>query len=105
MPEGNSWNIAAEMEEGPRSFKVTVNGLSPSSTQAEPALGSVTYRSVETIDFFTSTEDFPCTFWITDQQEVNDGRVWAQYSCPLLQSKQRDCALGESTIALQNCDS
>lgn len=105
VPEGSAWNVAAEMEEGARSFKVTVNGLSPSSTIDAPASGSVTYRSVETIDFFTSTEEFPCNFWITDQQEVNDGRVWAQYSCPLLQSKARDCALGESTIALQNCDS
>ncbi|HHH28454.1 MAG TPA: hypothetical protein ENK57_08930 [Polyangiaceae bacterium] len=105
VPDGNGWNVAAELEEGPRSFKVTVNGISASSTQAEPATGGVTYRSVETIDFFTSTEEFPCNFWITDQQQVNDGRVWMQYSCPLIQSKGRDCALGESTIVLQNCDS
>jgi len=99
------WNASAEIEDGPRSFKFTVNGISPDNDATSPATGSVTYRSVETVNYFTSTDEYPCQFWLNDQQEVNDGRVWMQYSCPLIQNGTRDCALGESTIAMQNCDS
>jgi hypothetical protein len=105
VAEGNGFNAAAEIEDGPRSFKFTVNGISSANTPDNPAMGSVTYRSVETVNFFTSTNDVPCEFWLNDSQEVAEGRVWMQYRCPLIQYGTNDCSLGESTIAMQNCDS
>lgn len=105
VADGNAFNAAAELEDGPESFKFSVNGLSAASTMDSPATGSVTYRSVDTVNFFTSTNDVPCEFWLNDSQEVAEGRVWMQYRCPLIQNGTNDCSLGVSTIALQNCDS
>jgi hypothetical protein len=105
--DGSAWNAAGEMEEGSgaKSFRFSVNNLSPANDRDNPAMGAVTYRSVDTVDFFRSTGDTPCTFWINDQQEVSDGLIWAQYSCPLIEANGKECSIGESTVAMQNCDS
>ncbi|MCA9617791.1 MAG: hypothetical protein KC731_02150 [Myxococcales bacterium] len=103
--DGGSFNASAQVLENEKSFEFAVKGISDANTKENPAKGTVTYRSVDTVNFFTSTSEYPCEFWLNDQQEVGPGKLWAQYSCPLIQSNTKECSIGESTVALQNCDS
>jgi hypothetical protein len=104
-PSGNGFQAQGALEVGADVFEYKVN-LAATNDEANKATGSVSYRTVSTVSKYTSPPETPCNFWVTPSQEVAAGRIWAQFECPqiLNLSAGRGCAIGSSTIAMQNCD-
>ena len=69
--------------------------------------GSVIYRTAETVKPYVSPQETPCVFWFEEAQYAQSGRVWMQFLCPVIQDPgtNTQCALGISTVAVENCDS
>ncbi len=84
----------------------TVSNLSPGATEAAPALGNVSYRSVDTVRLYSSPGDAMCEFWFDNAQQVATGRVWMEFRCPQIANaaSNSSCAISSGTIAMQNCD-
>ncbi len=104
---GTGFDVNAELRLQNTKLRLTVNGLPSTATEAEPHPGSLTIQTQQSITAFTSPQETPCDFWFGGQdQQVAAGRVWAQFSCPVIEDPGtgKVCALGVSTIALQNCD-
>ncbi len=103
---GGGFDVEAEMRLGNTNIRINIGSIPSTATEDSPALGSVTYQTQKTVKPYTSPQDTPCEFWFANSQEVAAGRMWAQFRCPEIEDAGTNtvCALGESTVALQNCD-
>jgi hypothetical protein len=105
-----TFNVDGQMSLDGMSLHVTINGIGPGTTEADPALGAISYANVPTSGKpYVSTQDEPCRFWFAPdtQQEVAAGRLWVQFGCSQIIDASSDSSCGienNSTIALQNCD-
>jgi hypothetical protein len=96
-------------QDGARSLKFAVGGLTQGATEDDPALGSVAFRSKATLKTFSSPVN-TCRFWFIpgSRQQVAAGRLWVTFECDVVESEGRQCRLGDATrkntVALQNCD-
>ena len=103
---GGGFDVEAELKLFANNMRVNISGIPSTATVDAPHPGTVTYQTQKTVKPYTSPQDMPCEFWFVNSQEVAPGRVWAQFKCPEISdvSTNTVCALGESTVALQNCD-
>jgi hypothetical protein len=103
---GSGFDVEAELSLFSTNLRVNINGMPSTATEDSPHPGTVTYQTQKTVRPYTSPQDAPCDFWFENSQEVAAGRVWAQFKCEQIEdvSTNTICALGISTIALQNCD-
>jgi hypothetical protein len=106
MDSGGEFEAQGYMELGATHLNYTVSNLSGANTASSPALGHVSYRSVDTVRLYTSPGDAKCEFFFDNDQEVAAGRVWMQFSCPQIANaaSNSSCAISLGTIAMQNCD-
>jgi len=104
-PAGSGFEAQGVIESGANLLEFKVN-LSGANTEDNKAPGSVAYRTVYTVDQFQSPAETPCNFWVSTEQEVTAGRMWVQWECAevLDASAGRGCKIGQSTLAMQNCD-
>lgn len=103
---GGGFDVEAEMKLFSTNLRVNIKGISSAATIDNPHKATVTYQTQKTVKPYTSPQDTPCNFWFLNAQEVAAGRVWAQFSCESIEDVGTNtiCALGESTLAMQNCD-
>jgi hypothetical protein len=103
---GGGFDIEAELKLFSNNMRINIAGMPSDATLDNPHPGTVTYQTQKTVKPYTSPQDAPCQFWFINAQEVAAGRVWAQFQCDTIEdvSTNTTCALGESTVALQNCD-
>ena len=103
---GGGFDIEAELKLFSTNLRVNIEGMPSTATVDSPHPGTVTYQTQKTVKPYTSPLDTPCDFWLVNDQEVAPGRVWAQFSCESIEDVGTNtiCALGESTLAMQNCD-
>ncbi len=85
---------------------VNIFGIPSTATEADPHPGAVSYQTQKTVKPYSSPQDQPCQFWFVNDQEVAAGRIWVQFRCDSIEDASTDtqCALGVSTLAIQNCD-
>jgi hypothetical protein len=112
-PNGNGFDVEGALKQLNTDFVVKIGGMPTNATEDAPHHGSVSYRTAETLNYYTSTDETPCDFWMAPpvpgkaQQEVAAGRIWVQYKCDSVKnaSSNTECRLGPgSTLAFQNCD-
>ncbi len=106
IDNGGEFEAQGYMELGATHLDFTVSNISPAATSGSPALGAVSYRSVDTIRLYTSPGDAKCEFFFENDQEIAAGRMWMQFVCPQIQNaaSSSSCAVSMGTIAMQNCD-
>jgi hypothetical protein len=106
-PAGGGFDIEGAMKQLSTDFVVKIAGMPTTATEDAPHPGSISYRTAQTLNFYTSPAETPCQFWLVNGQEVAAGRVWAQFKCDSVinASSNTECALGNnSTLAFQNCE-
>lgn len=103
---GGGFDVEAEMKLFSTNLRVNIKGIPSTATVDDPHPGTVTYQTQKTVKPYTSPQDNPCDFWFLNSQEVAGGRIWAQFKCETIEdvSTNTICALGDSTLAMQNCD-
>lgn len=103
---GGGFDVEAELKLFSNNMRINIDGMPTTATIDAPHTGTVTYQTQKTVKPYTSPQDEPCEFWFANSQEIAAGRIWAQFKCASIEdaSTNTTCALGESTIALQNCD-
>jgi len=107
IDSGGQFEAQGYLDLGATHLDFRVNNISMDATDGAPALGAVSYRSVDTIQLYSSPGDAPCEFYFSGAQEIAAGRVWMQFSCPQVANAGTgsSCAIATgSTIAMQNCD-
>jgi len=107
IDNGGQFEAQGYLDLGATHLDFSVNNISMNNTSADPALGAVSYRSVDTIQLYSSPGDAPCEFYFENDQEIAAGRVWMQFECPQIANAgtSSSCAISVgSTIAMQNCD-
>jgi hypothetical protein len=115
---GGQFDVEGFMQRGDAAYQilVSVKGISAGATSDSPALGSVTYTSAKNAGkAYASPNDQPCEFWFQTAgtnppgaEGIAAGRIWASFKCDRLRnastSPPTSCGLGQSAIAMENCD-
>ncbi len=106
---GNSFAVSATGEDPTAStgsnLTLNIASLSPSATQANPATGTVTFSSPQTVnDEFASSS---CNFYFSSKSEgVALGQVWVTFDCPMLENRTGTmsvCDLKQGFAIFENC--
>ncbi len=106
VDKGAEFQAQGYMEQGATYLDFTVSHISSAASETQPALGKVSYRSVDTSVLYASPSDAQCEFFFENAQEVAAGRVWMQFTCPQIANvaNASSCAISLGTIAMQNCE-
>jgi hypothetical protein len=103
------FNVSGQIMKGADSLQIAIDSLPTSATKANPAKGSVSFASPNTVKAYVADgSKAPCDFYFADPKEsVASGKVWVAFSCPTViagGSLMPDtCSLLESYILLENC--
>ncbi|AUX25048.1 hypothetical protein SOCEGT47_055910 [Sorangium cellulosum] len=87
-------------------IQVTIDGITPQASQAEPATGYISFSSARTGgEVFVSDPDDPCRFWFTpgSQQGVDAGKIWAVFECPRMLNEGYVCSIRGGVLAFDSC--
>ncbi|WP_437631208.1 hypothetical protein [Sorangium sp. So ce854] len=105
-----TFKVSARARNNPEVTEIRVNipSISPAATQEEPATGSVSFSSAETVGKpFVSDPANPCKFWFEPESEqgVSPGEIWVVFECPAMKESQYTCALRRGALAFDGCGS
>lgn len=100
------YSVTGEIVQGSNALNFTIPAISKTATEAMPAEGSVSYRSVITADTYSSAQMPACQFYFKSgtPETVDPGKIWVAFRCDKVLALPSECALGESYILLENCD-
>ncbi len=106
VDQGGHLVAQGSMERGPTYLDFTVSQITAAASEGAPALGDVSYRSLDTVKLYASPEDPQCEFFFVNDQEIAPGRVWMQFTCPQIANagSNSSCAISLGTIAMQRCE-
>lgn len=86
----------------------TIPLINIGASEANPAFGTVGFRSATTQNTYRSAGDKPCKFWFSsDVEQIDSGRIWVSFSCEAINDPGHDssCQVSQgSVLAMQNCD-
>lgn len=100
------FDLTASLALDALALRVEAGELPATTTTMRPASGNVSYRSEQTANVaYASPPNQPCRLWMVNAQHVAPGRAWFQLECPVVVSDDggSSCALGTSTVVVQNC--
>lgn len=108
-PSGGGFAAAGIIEDvNGNHLDFLIPSISPSATEANPALGGVGFRSATTQNTYRAPGDKPCKFWLEgNDEQVDGGRIWVSFKCEAVGDPSRDssCQVAPgSALAMQNCD-
>jgi hypothetical protein len=106
VDNGGAFEARGTLELGSNALEFSVGNISAEATENQPALGDVSYRSLDTIKLYMSPDDPQCEFFFVNSQDIVSGRVWMNFTCRQIAnaSTNNSCAISFGTIALQNCE-
>ncbi|MBM4357628.1 MAG: hypothetical protein FJ096_05900 [Deltaproteobacteria bacterium] len=107
--EGNGFSAAGIIEDASGNhIDFLIPSIDAGANEANPASGTVGFRSATTQNIYRSPTDAPCKFWIAGTSgQIDDGRIWASFRCEQVRYPANDssCQIAPgSAIAMQNCD-
>jgi hypothetical protein len=107
--EGGSFSAAGIIEDASGNhIDFLIPSITASANEANPATGTVGFRSANTQNIYRSPTTAPCKFWIAGTNgQVDEGRIWVSFRCEQVSypANSSTCQIAPgSAIAMQNCD-
>jgi len=111
VDNGGAFDLFGVMTLGVTHLDFQVGNVTAAATDADPAVGTLSYSSGDTAGAtYSSAPGNGCHFYFNaaEKKELAAGKVWMSFGCPEVQDPAHNstsCAIADhSTIAMQNCD-
>ncbi|MBI4702190.1 MAG: hypothetical protein HY744_13765 [Deltaproteobacteria bacterium] len=106
------FSVQGRASQGPLDLEVVIDSLPDAATAkaGNPALGSVSYLSPETVKMFRSPADKPCKFYFSKAppQLVQPGYVWLEFKCDTVENREQSepniCAITKGWLYFELCE-
>ncbi|HEY4117018.1 MAG TPA: hypothetical protein VGM56_04155 [Byssovorax sp.] len=99
---GGGFTASGSASQNGYSLTISIGEISGDNTADNPANGTASFASPQTITAFTS--NMPCKFFFTGEQLVDTGKIWVSFTCDDVENGMQMCAISNGVAAFEDCD-